>query len=71
MCFPGGEFLVGGGDVLLGEIDGCPFYIDLRLDQAWHQDQFILDVEPGEPEGFSLAAGAGLRFVSRSPACPR
>ena len=28
MCFPDGEFLIGDIDVLLGEIDGCPFYID-------------------------------------------
>jgi uncharacterized protein (DUF779 family) len=70
MCYPAGEFIVGDADVLLGEIDGCPFYIDRRLDTAWHQDRFILDLEAGEPEGFSLPAGAGLHFVTRSPACP-
>ena len=69
MCYPDGELLVGALDVLLGRIDGCPFYIDERLDRAWHQDQFVLDVEPGDPEGFSLPAGDHLRFVTRSPAC--
>jgi len=69
MCFPDGEFLVGPLDVLLGTIDRCPFYIDRRLDEAWHQDQFVLDVEAGTPEGFSLAAGEGQRFVTRSAAC--
>ena len=69
MCFPVGEFLIGDIDVLLGEIDGCPFYIDKRLDQAWHQEQFLLDVAPGEPEDFSLPAGDNLHFVTRSPAC--
>ena len=69
MCFPAGEFLIGGIDVLLGDIDGCPFYIDKRLDQAWHQEQFLLDVAVGEPEDFSLAAGDNLHFVTRSPAC--
>ena len=58
MCFPVGEFLIGDIDVLLGKIDGCPFYIDKRLDQAWHQEQFLLDVASGEPEDFSLPAGA-------------
>jgi uncharacterized protein (DUF779 family) len=67
MCFPVGEFLVGDIDVLLGDIDGCPFYIDKRLDQAWHQEQFLLDVAPGEPEDFSLAAGDNLHFVTHSP----
>lgn len=66
MCFPGGEFLVGDGDELLGEIDGCPFYIDGRLDDAWGRGRFVLDVETGEPEGLSLAAGEHLRFVTRT-----
>src|SRR6478672_2598036 len=69
MCFPAGELLIGDIDVLLGEIAGCPFYIDKRLDQAWHHEQFLLDVAPGEPEDFSLPAGDNLHFVSRSPAC--
>jgi uncharacterized protein (DUF779 family) len=69
MCYPAGEFITGDADLLLGQIDGCPFYIDRRLDAAWHQDQFILDVEDGEPEGFSLPVGHGQHFVTRSPAC--
>ncbi len=69
MCYPVGEFLIGDIDVLLGDIDGCPFYIDKRLDQAWHQEQFLLDVARGEPEDFSLAAGDNLHFVTRAPAC--
>ena len=69
MCFPVGEFLVGDIDVLLGDIDGCPFYIDKRLDHAWHQEQFLLDVAAGEPEDLSLPAGDNLHFVTRSPAC--
>jgi uncharacterized protein (DUF779 family) len=66
MCFPDGEFLVGDGDELLGEIDGCPFYIDRRLDDAWGHGRFVLDVEPGRPEGLSLAAGEQSRFVTRT-----
>jgi len=69
MCFPDGEFILGDIDLLLGDIDGCPFYIDKRLDEAWHQDVFLLDVAEGEPEDFSLAAGDNLHFVTLSPAC--
>src|ERR1035437_8560166 len=69
MCFPFGEFLLGDVDVLLGDIDGSPFYIDKRLYEAWHQDVFLLDVAEGEPEDFSLAAGDNLHFVNLSPAC--
>lgn len=69
MCFPAGEFIVGDTDALLGDIDGSPFYIDKRLDAAWHQDQFLLDVAAGGPEGFSLSAGDDRHFVIRSPSC--
>ena len=65
MCFPDGEFLVGDVDLLLGDIDGSPFYIDRRLDEAWNRSAFVLDVEPGPPEDFSLAAGDDLHFVTR------
>jgi uncharacterized protein (DUF779 family) len=67
MCYPAGEFVLGDSDLLLGVIDECPFYIDRRLDAAWHQDEFVLDVDAGEAEGFSLPAGDDLRFVTRSP----
>jgi uncharacterized protein (DUF779 family) len=69
MCYADGEFVIGDIDVLLGDVDGCPFYIDRRLDEAWHQEQFILDVAAGDPEDFSLPAGNNLHFVTRSPSC--
>lgn len=69
MCYPEHEFLVGPGDLLLGEIEGSPFYIDRRLDQAWGESTFQLDVAPGGPEGFSLPAGLGGHFVTRSESC--
>jgi uncharacterized protein (DUF779 family) len=66
MCFPDGELVIGDIDVLLGNIDGCPFYIDARLDDAWGRDQLVLDVAAGPPEGFSLAAGDNRHFITRS-----
>lgn len=66
MCFPRGEYLTGAGDLLLGSIEGTPFYIDRRLYEAWHPRRLVLDVEAGQPEGFSLAAGDGLHFVTRT-----
>jgi uncharacterized protein len=64
MCFTAGEFLTGDRDILLGEVEGCPVYIDHRLDEAWGHPRFLLDARPGSPEGFSLAAGDGLHFVT-------
>ena len=68
VCLPAGEYRTGPGDVLLGRIAGCPFYLDARQYRAWHRELLVLDVEPGEPGGFSLAAGDGLRFVTRTSA---
>ena len=65
MCFRHGEFITGTGDLLLAEIGQCPFYVDARLYHAWGEPALTLDVEPGFPEGFSLAAGDGLHFVVR------
>ena len=69
MCYSDGEFLIGPGDVLLGDIDGAPFYIDADLDKAWGTEVFVLDVAPGSPEGFSYGAGPGMHFVTTSSAC--
>jgi uncharacterized protein (DUF779 family) len=66
MCFADGEFVIGSHDVLLGEVGGCPFYIDARQYQVWKHTQLILDVGIGEPEGFSLAAGEDRHFIIRS-----
>jgi uncharacterized protein (DUF779 family) len=67
MCYPDGEFLIGPGDVLLGEIEGSPFYLDRR--QARGDATVELDVAPGGPEGFSLPAGLSGHFVTRSTTC--
>jgi uncharacterized protein (DUF779 family) len=69
MCFLDGEYLTGDGDVLLGDVDGAPFYIEATLDRALGHPSFVLDVAPGGPEGFSLGTVDGGHFVSRSDAC--
>jgi uncharacterized protein len=69
MCFGHGEFIIGDHDVLLGEVGGCPFYIDGRQYEVWKHTQLILDVGEGEPEGFSLAAAEGKHFITRSRVC--
>ena len=71
MCLPAGEYLTGTGDVLLGRIVGCPFYMDGRQFRALRPGQLVLDVEPGTPAGFSLAAGEGLHFVVWTVPPPR
>lgn len=65
MCFPLGDFAVGDGDRLLGELDGCPFYVDIRLYDALGRPHLLLDTAPGQAGGFSLDAGNGMHFVAR------
>ena len=66
MCFPLGEFRVGGADVLLGELGGCPFYIGGQQAPLWAHTQLIIDAVPGRGAGFSLEAPEGQRFLTRS-----
>ncbi|MEG4815028.1 DUF779 domain-containing protein [Microcoleus sp. K5-D4] len=67
MCFPNGELIIGDGDVLLGEIGGCPFYIAAQQYKYWQHTQLIIDVASG-PGGsdFSLEGPDGERFITRS-----
>ena len=65
MCYPQGEFRIGQGDVLLGEIAGCPVYIDGAQFKLWAHTQLIIDVVPGRGAGFSLESPEGVRFLTR------
>jgi uncharacterized protein (DUF779 family) len=66
MCFSLGEFRVGDSDVLLGEIEGCPFYMGLAQFEYWKHTHLTIDVVPGRGSGFSLEAPRGVRFLTRS-----
>ena len=58
--------VVGPNDVLLGAPGGASFWIDARQFEVVRHTQLVLDVAPGLPEGFSLAAGDDSHFVIRS-----
>jgi len=66
MCFPHDEFRIGGRDVLLGVVEGCPFYMGAAQFDYWKHTQLTLDVVPGRGAGFSLEAPLGVRFIIRS-----
>ncbi|WP_395665116.1 DUF779 domain-containing protein [Methylocella sp.] len=65
MCYPDGEFRIGGNDVRLGEIAGCPVYIDGDQFDVWAHTQLIVDVVKGRGAGFSLESPGGVRFLTR------
>ena len=69
LCFRLGEFRVGSRDVLLGVIEETPFYVGHAQAEYLTRTQLVLDVIPGDIDSFSLEAGTGVRFLSRSKAC--
>jgi uncharacterized protein (DUF779 family) len=68
MCLLAAELPPGPSDVLLGEIEGAPFYIDGDQDARWGNPAFLIDVAPGAATSLSLEGSGGVHFVARSPA---
>lgn len=66
MCFQQGEFRIGSQDVLMGEIEHCPFYMSKDQFDYWKHTQLTVDVIPGRGSSFSLEIPMGIRFLIRS-----
>jgi uncharacterized protein (DUF779 family) len=66
MCYPAGEFAISDSDVLLGQLDGVPFYMGAEQFAYWEHTQLIIDVVAGNGGMFSLDNGTGRRFLTRS-----
>ena len=66
MCLQKGDLLLGPNDLLLGEIEECPFYIDREQYERWRRPQFLLDVAPGDGDTFSLEGPEGMHFIART-----
>ncbi|MED5371399.1 MAG: DUF779 domain-containing protein [Myxococcota bacterium] len=69
MCYPQGDFILSPRDVLLGEIEGTPVYIDKTQWATWSHTTLTIDLVPGRGAGFSLEAPHGVRFITRSEIC--
>jgi uncharacterized protein (DUF779 family) len=66
-CYLPGEITMGAGDVYLGEIGGCPFYIGQSQYEYWKHTQLIIDVIDTFGGGtFSLEGPEGKAFHTRS-----
>lgn len=65
-CFLPGEITMGAGDVYLGDIGGCPFYIGKGQYEYWKHTQLIIDVIDGHGGTFSLEGPEGKAFHTRS-----
>ena len=65
-CYLLGEITTGAGDVYLGDIGGCPFYIGKAQYAYWRHTQLIIDVIDGHGGTFSLEGPEGKAFHTRS-----
>lgn len=65
-CYLPGEITMGAGDVYLGDIGGCPFYIGKGQYETWKHTQLIIDVIEGTGGTFSLEGPEGKAFHTRS-----
>ncbi|KGP93029.1 hypothetical protein N780_11905 [Pontibacillus chungwhensis BH030062] len=70
MCYPQDDFLIGKADVHLGEIGGCPFYMNKKQYEYWKHTMLIIDVVDGRGGMFSLEGPEGVRFLTRSKILP-
>jgi uncharacterized protein (DUF779 family) len=66
LCLHEGELLLRPDDLLLGEIDGTPFYVDREQYERWREPMLLLDLADGASDTLSLEGLDGLHFVTRS-----
>jgi hypothetical protein len=66
VCYPAGEFKVGGADVYRGSLCGCELWMWADQYEFFAASQLIIDVVPGRGGGFSLEVPEGVRFLLRS-----
>lgn len=69
MCYLLGELMIGDNDLLLGELGGCPFYINAAQYSTWQNAKLIIDAIPGRGGMFSLESSEGMRFLILSETC--
>ena len=66
LCFSEGDFPLVERDVLLGDIDGAPFYLSQDCCRCYGAAWIRLDPLPGRAGVFSLERWTGLHFTTTS-----
>lgn len=70
MCLLEAELPPGPADILIGHVEGAPFYIDADQDRRWGHPTFKIDVAPGAATSLSLEGADDVHFVAHSPGSP-
>ncbi|NEM99058.1 DUF779 domain-containing protein [Pontibacter burrus] len=68
MCYEKGDYKPGSRDVLLGEVEGCEFYLSEEQNQYYAHSQLLLNAAPGMGGGFSLESVLGMAFSATTNA---
>lgn len=72
MCYPDGDFRLGGQDVHLGDLTvpglekPIGFHMSASQYEYWKHTHLTVDVVKGRGSGFSVEAPEGVRFLIRS-----
>ena len=66
LCYAQSDFQISDHDILLGDINGAPFYMSPEQFEYWKHTQLIIDLVDGMGGMFSLDNGSGKRFLTRS-----
>jgi uncharacterized protein len=71
MCYPDGDFQLGGSDVHLGDltVEGLApigFHMSESQFEYWKHTHLTVDVVKGRGSGFSVESPEGVRFLIRS-----
>jgi uncharacterized protein (DUF779 family) len=66
MCLRQSDFHPGAADVLLGSLEGVPFYTSSWQAQLLGDVSLLIDVVESQSDSFSLEAAEGIRFIART-----
>lgn len=66
MCFAVGDFIIGTRDLMLGEINGCKFYMASDQFEYYKNMHLTIGIVKGRGSSFSLEIPLGIRFIANS-----
>lgn len=66
MIFVDGDMYLDDSDILLGTIEGVPFYMNKDQYEYWKHTHLTVDIVEGRGSSFSLEIPLGYRFIIHS-----
>lgn len=66
MIFEKDDMYLDESDILLGDVEGVPFYMNKDQFEYWKHTHLTIDITEGRGASFSLEIPLGLRFIIHS-----